>query len=313
MRMSSGASAAYENPRSGRSSCMLETPRSSRIASARTPLSASWSRMIEKSPRRKRAWTPADRRKRSKYGRTVVSRSIAITLPLPFRSRARRVAWPPAPKVASTRVSPRSSASNERTSSARTGTWSVVLGCKTFGNMLCTSHDLLQLSAPGGAIPDLEPVAHPDDDHLAAEPGVRDQRRRHHHAALLVGPRLDRAGVVEALEDARLVAEPVEPGQARLDQLLPVARRVRLDAGVEPAGEDDAAGERLPELRRQGEPVLVVEGVVVFAEQHRSTLPHFTPQAPTTQPRSPQITHSGAGAWIRAASARGGADLFDDR
>ena len=34
MRMSSGASVAYEKPRSGRSICMLETPRSKRIASA---------------------------------------------------------------------------------------------------------------------------------------------------------------------------------------------------------------------------------------------------------------------------------------
>ena len=41
MRMSSGASTEYEKPRSGRSSCIDETPRSSRIASARTPLSAS--------------------------------------------------------------------------------------------------------------------------------------------------------------------------------------------------------------------------------------------------------------------------------
>src|SRR5581483_4057870 len=298
MRMSSGASAAYEKPRSGRSSCMLETPRSSRIPSARTPFSASWSRMIEKSPRRSRAWTPAVRRKRSKYGRTVGSRSIAITLPRPFRSRASRVAWPPAPKVASTRVSPGSSASSERTSSARTGTWSVVLGCKTFGNILCTSHDLLQLGAPGGAVPDLEPVAHADDDHLAAEPGVLDQRRRQHHAPLLVRCRLDRARVVEALEDARLAAERVEPGQPRLDQLLPVAGRVRLDAGVEPPGEHDAAGERLPEPRWQREPVLVVEGVVVFAEQHRSTLPHFTPQFPTTQPHRARIPHPGQPAGL---------------
>ena len=80
--MSSGASVAYEKPRSGRSSCMLETPRSSRIASARTPFSASWVSTIEKSPRRKRADTPVVRRKRSKYGRTVGSRSIAITLPV---------------------------------------------------------------------------------------------------------------------------------------------------------------------------------------------------------------------------------------
>ena len=41
--MSSGASTAYEKPRSGRSSCIDETPRSSRITSACTPFAASCS------------------------------------------------------------------------------------------------------------------------------------------------------------------------------------------------------------------------------------------------------------------------------
>ena len=67
----------------------------------------------------------------------------------------------------------------------------------------------------------------PDDDHLAAELRVLDQRGRQHHAALLVRRRLDGARVVEALEDASLVAEWVEPGEARLDQLLPIARAGR--------------------------------------------------------------------------------------
>src|SRR5438309_167562 len=40
MRMSRGASAEYENPRSGLSICIEETPRSSRIASASTPFCA---------------------------------------------------------------------------------------------------------------------------------------------------------------------------------------------------------------------------------------------------------------------------------
>jgi hypothetical protein len=66
MRMSSGASTAYEKPRSGLSICMLETPRSSRIASASTPLSASCPSTMEKSPRRKRDCTRALRWKRSK-------------------------------------------------------------------------------------------------------------------------------------------------------------------------------------------------------------------------------------------------------
>src|SRR4051794_10344627 len=245
---------------------MLETPRSSRIASTRTPLSASCSRTIEKSPRRNRVFTPAVRLKRSKYGRTDGSRSTAITLPSPFRSRASRVEWPPAPKVPSTSVWPGSSASSARTSSASTGTWSVVLGCKTFGNMLCTPHYLLQLVAPRSAVPDLEAVAHPHHDDLTTERRMLDQRGRQHHATLLVRRRLDGAGVVEALQHTRLVAERIEPREARLDQLLPIVRGVGLDAGIEPTGEHDAAGQGLPEPRRQGEAVLVVDRVVVFAE-----------------------------------------------
>ena len=44
MRMSSGASVAYENPRSGRSTCIDESPRSRSTASARTPFAASCER-----------------------------------------------------------------------------------------------------------------------------------------------------------------------------------------------------------------------------------------------------------------------------
>jgi hypothetical protein len=151
--------------------------------------------------------------------------------------------------------------------------------------MLCTPHYLLQLSAPRGAIPDLEPVAHPDDDDLAAEPCVLDQRGRQHHATLLVRRRLDGSGVVEALQHTGLVAERIEPREARLDQLLPIVRRVGLDAGIEPTGEHDAACQRLAEPRRQREAVLVIDRVVVFAEEHWSRCPR--PTAPTAQPHSP--------------------------
>ena len=107
IRMSSGASVAYEKPRSGRSICIELRPRSSRTASARTPFPASCERTTAKSPRRKRVCTPrAEALTRSKYGRTVGSRSMATSLPLPCRSAATRRECPPAPKVASTTVSP---------------------------------------------------------------------------------------------------------------------------------------------------------------------------------------------------------------
>ena len=50
--------------------------------------------------------TPERFSKRSKYVRAVGSRSIAISLPRPCRSAASSAAWPPAPNVASTTVSP---------------------------------------------------------------------------------------------------------------------------------------------------------------------------------------------------------------
>src|SRR4029079_6463538 len=192
MRMSRGASTAYEKPRSGRSICMLDTPRSIRIASASTPFAPSWERTLESAPRRKRACTAASRSKRSKNGRTVESRSIPMNRPFPCKSAARTRAWPPAPKDASTTVSPGVTARSPRTSSARTGTWSVLLRCKALGNKLHTPFHLIDLLFPGSAVPDLDVVAHAGDDDLASEARVLEQRGRNHHASLLVELRLGR-------------------------------------------------------------------------------------------------------------------------
>src|SRR5207244_4229371 len=57
-----------------------------------------------------------------------------MSLPRPCRSDARSDAWPPAPKVASTTVSPGQAARSSRTSSASTGTWSAALRA-AFGNI----------------------------------------------------------------------------------------------------------------------------------------------------------------------------------
>ena len=52
------------------------------------------------------------------------------------------------------------------------------------------------------------------------------------------------------------------------------------EASIQATGDHDLVAELLAELRRQGEAILVVEGVVVLTEQH-STPPHFNPQRPT--------------------------------
>src|ERR1051325_6576124 len=185
MRMSSGASTAYEKPRSGRSSCIDETPRSSRTMSTRTPFEASWSRTAENSPWWRRALIPVSRRKRSKNGATVGSRSIAISLPSPRSREASSVAWPPAPNVQSTIVSPGRGSRFATTSSARTGTWSVSVG-KTLGNIFRAPFDLLQLCGPRGSVPDLDVVVHAGERHLARDAGALEQRGRDDEPARLV-------------------------------------------------------------------------------------------------------------------------------
>src|SRR5207245_6438746 len=159
---------------------------------------------------------------RSKYRRAPGSRSIAINFPLPCRSAASNAEWPPAPKVASTTVSPGRTARSSRTSSARTGTWSVALGCKTFGNILRTPFDLCQLFAPGGAVPDLEPVVDACDDDLQAQLGVVDQLGGNHHAALFVEFGLGRPRVEEALEPPRFRAERIQRGASRPRDSVPI-------------------------------------------------------------------------------------------
>src|SRR5215831_10853940 len=225
IRMSSGASAAYENPRSGRSSCIEETPRSSRIASARTSFPASCGRTTPKSPRRSREFTEARFASCSKYVRAVGSRSIAISLPLPRRSAARSAAWPPAPKVASMTVSPGRTARAARTSSARTGTWSASLGCKTFGNILSTPFDLGELALPGGAVPDLEVVVDPGDDDVAAELRVLDQGGRDAHPPLLVRRRLAGAREKVTVHLAAFLAQRMKRAEDRLAVVVPALRR----------------------------------------------------------------------------------------
>src|SRR5205823_6879644 len=128
---------------------------------------------------------PVARRNRSKNGATVGSRSIAISLPSPRSREPSSVAWPPAPNVPSTIVSPGRGSRTDTTSSPRTGTWSVSVG-KTLGNIFRAPFDLVQLLTPFRAIPDLQVVVHPRDRDLAGEPRVLDQRRRQHQASLLV-------------------------------------------------------------------------------------------------------------------------------
>src|SRR5215211_2135728 len=266
MRISSGASTAYENPLSGLSICMLETPRSRMTASASTPFSASWTRTTAKSPRRKRDCGGNSRRTRSKYIRASGSRSIAMSRPWPARSAARSLEWPPAPNVPSTRVAPGCTARSSRTSSASTGTWSVLLRCNALGNKLHAPFNLFQLLPPARSLPDLDVVAHPGDDDFSAERRVLDERRRQHDAPLPVELGLGRACEDEPAHLPSLLREGIETLKPSGHELVPPRARVHDETPVHAARDDDPVGKRLPKLGREGESVLVIEGVLVLAE-----------------------------------------------
>src|SRR3954453_12607545 len=164
--------------------------------------------------------------------------------PRPRSSAASTAACPPAPKVASTTVSPGWTSRRSRTSSARTGTWSAPLSCKTFGNMLRAPFELVTLLSPGFAIPDLEPVPDTGDDDVARELRVRRECRRDHHAPLLVDVGLDGARVEVALHLARLAAERIELGEALFHDPRPLVAGQDVETLVEPTGGDDPLPER---------------------------------------------------------------------
>src|SRR5205823_6109435 len=154
--------------------------------------------------------------------------------------------------------------------------------------MLRTPFDLRQLLTPGGAIPDLEVVVDTGDDDVAAELRVLDQRARKHQPALLVELRLRRAGEEEPVEPAPLLAERIQRGELRVDESTPIRTTVGVETAVEAARDDDPLGEGLSELGRKGEAVLVIDRVLVLAEEHRlGRFPSF-PLRPTLSHDSPQ-------------------------
>src|SRR5262245_24848558 len=187
---------------------------------------------------------------------------MAMKRPRPSRSSASSDAWPPAPKVASTTVSPGSTARSSLTSSARTATWSAALCGKAFGNTVGTPFHFLEVLAPDGAVPDLDVVANTGDHDLACELRVLHERRGQRDAALLVRVGLRRAGEHEARHLASLLREGVEPLEPKADEALPLVLREHVQTAVHAPRHDSAGGERLPEARGKREAVLVIEGVL---------------------------------------------------
>jgi hypothetical protein len=111
-------------------------------------------------------------------------------------------------------------------------------------------------------------VTKPGDDDLTSEARVLGKRGRHHHTPLLVELGLGRACEDEAAHLPGLFRERAEALHASSDELVPVRARVHDKASVHAPRHDHLVGQRLAKLRREREPVLVIDGVVVLAKKH---------------------------------------------
>src|SRR6187549_1180330 len=131
---------------------------------------------------------------------------------------------------------------------------------------------VLPVDIPAGRGPDLGVVARTDDNGLGVEAGHLAQVGRDEDAALAVERRVDGAGEDEPLEEARRRVGDRQRGDL-LGQLVPAGPRMDREAGVEPAGDDGSALELGAELRRDGDPSLVVHRVPVLAGEHLTGFP----------------------------------------
>src|ERR687893_2138887 len=125
--------------------------------------------------RRKRVSQATSRARSSKCSSASGSRSMHTSVPDgPIRSAIRR-AWPPAPKVQSTTVSPGAGAVSSISSPARTGTCTRVMSrriAKALRHLPDLRVEGLLLLLPALLRPDLEVIPNADHHDLLADPGV---------------------------------------------------------------------------------------------------------------------------------------------
>src|SRR5687768_4385526 len=110
---------------------------------------------------------------------------MQTSVPVEPRRSATRRAWPPAPKVQSTAVSPRAGAVRSISSPASTGMWTSVMSrriAKALRHLPDLRVEIGLHRAPALGSPDLEVVPHADDHHVLLDARVREERLRQRHA-----------------------------------------------------------------------------------------------------------------------------------
>src|SRR5215208_985962 len=226
--------------------------------------------------RRKRVSHATSAASSSKRASAAGSRSMQISVPVePSRSATRR-AWPPAPKVQSTAVSPLLGAVRSISSPASTGTCTGVMSrriAKALRHLPDFRVQSLLDRAPALGSPYLEVVADAHDHDLLLDRRVREQRPRQGDPATGVQLDLEGVALVEAAELAVLGTHRVQVAERALDDRLVGLRRPDRDAGLWVLGENRPAGEGRAKARRDAEPVLRVQRMLEVASKRQFACP----------------------------------------
>src|ERR671910_2619830 len=150
--------------------------------------------------RRKRVSQATSRASSSKCSSAAGSRSMHMSVPVGPRRSATSRAWPPAPKVQSTAVSPGAGRVRSISSPASTGTCVRVMSrriAKTLRHLPDLGIERVLLLLPALPAPDLEVVPNADHHDLLLDVRMREQRRRKRHATARVQVDLERVALIE--------------------------------------------------------------------------------------------------------------------
>src|SRR5919112_221733 len=226
--------------------------------------------------RRKRVSQATSAASSSKRASAAGSRSMQTSVPVePSRSATRR-AWPPAPKVQSTAVSPLFGAVRSISSPASTGTCTGVMSrriAKALRHLLDLRVQSLLDRPPALGAPHLEVVADAHDHDLLLDRRVGEQRRRQRDPAAGVQLDLEGVALVEAAELAVLGAHRVQVAECSLDDRLVRLGRPDRDAGLGVLGENRPIREGRAKARRDAEPVLRVQRMLEVASKRQFACP----------------------------------------
>src|SRR5581483_2171118 len=206
--------------------------------------------------RRKRVSQRASCANSSKRSSAAGSRSMHTSVPARAIRSAMSRAWPPAPKVQSTTVSPGCGSVSSISSPASTGTCARVMSrriAKALRDLLDLCGQFVLIGHPPVAIPHLEVVDHPHEHHVLVDAAVAHELLVEGHAAGGVQVGVERAASEEAGELAPLGAARIEAGEKGVRVALEAVGGPDGDAGLESLRENHSSLERRPELGRDVE------------------------------------------------------------